>query len=1342
MSRWNPCCCSPIGLTGDMVLVRAGWYHFLVMTLDGRINCFIGSGLEGAKGVTYGQIGNQDTRAWGVLDYDWMRVNESPYFSDAANRYITTFNPNQSANRTNWTNSDQDADIMIHSTAESVTSPAREGVGSQLTNYNCSESSKYPIVKSLFNVFTGICRSSESLELSLYQGCTGCTGICVYINGIGCTGCSGCTGINNDVSSGETGPVGRGCWYTRNRITTYDGPGNEGDPANNFTYNWPHGYIEFDGEGSRVERPYKLNTGNTFGIGGVTSERWKYLITKEYGTFGDLNSVTFSNYLYSVTGPNGVTFLTGMPVYEYYKPAVIPAPVGHPLCVPTLPTKGAGSTKLKVIDIECGAYHNIIRLEDNTIMCWGLNSMGQCNVPESLKAGITLGRHPKINKIVSIHAGFSTSAVLFNDGTALCWGDPDVACAVNNWTDIKISPIKRHNGQAGEGSACMGPGSIGYPDPISPQYPSNKYDNPTYNANTDWFAYWRKGTPGFPHFDLGVHVDPIYPVNWLFTGNISDPIDGGTDKSWFDPKVWCEDCAGLTIYKDFAVGMRRSGQIVTTRKSNAADTAHAPDGPTRLYSRDCSFDSNYVPYQGTVTPKDRGYNYNNTLTCCNDQPPVGGVCPGCVPSDPIDCKFYMTDRGYITPCSQQQYDCPAYDNWDFSSNSFYSCTPSLPPRGEGIGCFNCDYGESGYDPNWAITTTNLWTAGQQVRPAGFTGGLYPSWNRVNASYGWSTKVAAGSRSRPSSRGLPGIPSRCANDGELANRCTMNFGADHPCESFCPSDGNFSGAMGVKGVPGIFRYPSHMARSLTCVAGTNTVAWVSSTRVLTGQELGEGLAVAQITESAYSKCEKYHLMDDKGLNRTSGNPVTNNQDQNSWDTDYGGNGGSIYVPDPCAECGYVGGNASEHSVEVGNTTYAGIYIPSDSNTEPPSGNGDSNGVNNPFYTDPFATECSIGPALPLSAHMFPTRPWGPWNIETDVGFAVPNYVDLAVCARKYNKTGVYVTYRNGGGTDMPLENLPWNIGSRLGPGMPTWFMNNCYKQDQRPAAFFPITAYGTDWPNSMQYYFPISAVGTGCDPDQPPFSQTATVGGIDCYTTPQITNNPCACSPRGVRFLWKCDGISLSCESSTAFAVDAGGEDKLPGYPVQDPNGPWSLSGQTGFMCDAGLSDSINRWCFNNPVISYATGRSFGVHIRACPWSRGLSGEFVWASSCNENRRYYNKLMAKGYSNSTSDTTKGLKLWVSGTLEDPCPPWPINVGVTGATFGHYPSWVPVPSTNTKKLAQKGQWSGVTGSWTSCLSSYQWNYTAWGYTLGCTGSGCISGEISWPIGTTGCTGFNGD
>jgi hypothetical protein len=1152
--------------------------------------------------------------------------------------------------------------------------------GSDFVKYNCSDATNQGQVDGIYDKTKGVCRGNP---LELY-------GVTV--------GYPGATGpiVSGNYYYGLTGSR-TGCWFERTKIDVYDGVGAANVYNTDFYYRyWPHGYFGIDGQGCTFERPYKIN--------GVTSDRWKFLITAKYGTAGDTASVNFGNY------SNGVT---GDVVYEEYKPPVIPAPVGHPLRVPIIPTitENDETRPLRVVDIECGAYHNIARLEDNTIMCWGLNSMGQCNVPDSLKAGITLGRHPKIDKICSIHAGFSTTAVLFNDGTAFCWGDPDVACKVNQWTDIRISPIKRHAGQ--QSTCCMGPGSVGYPDPLKPEYPSNKYVNGTYNANIDWFNYWHPSqTPAYPHFDLGVECNPIYPVNWNVTDTsyLTQPIQSGCNV--FDPKSWCSDCAGMTIGKDFAVAMRRTGQIVTTRKENTPSA-----GQSLLYSRDCSTDAAFGFSAGFVNPGDRGLNYANTYFCGSSTFLPEG--PNC--SDPLDtpqlCRDFLEIQGVLTKCNSS-YPCSAYDKWALPDNTWLNCNlvqgnwfsidhlhPFIP---EGIGCFSVGLGEFGYEPNWA-TSASIYTAGEQVRPSGFSGGLNPSWNTLNSSYGWDTLVAATGRYRLASTSNALVPPACQAGEVTTNRCVMNYGPDQACDTFCPSDtGVISPSMGTKGVPGIFRYPSHIASALTCVAGTNTVSWVSSAKLLAPDSAAAGVATNLLSETAKGRCEKYHLMDTTGLNHTPSGTVTDVSDEWQQGTNQSKfiiNQTSNYVPQACSECGVVGGIPGEHYVEVPNTNYACIY----------ASYPDATDINNPFYIDPYAQGCNIGPEQVKSGHGFPSRPWGPWNIETDIGFAAPNALDFAVCGRGLNATGVYVTYRSGSydfGTN-GLQNLPWE--AYLGPGMPRWFMGACFRRrifdSEAASANEPVvinnTVYGFSYPTALMYNYQFDPTTGGIS-----LADNATAA-YDCYTSTKT----CACSPSYISFLWSGDTTKQHCGSDTKFLVELP-ERNEPGYPTTNPilN---QVSGQQGFTCEAGNDDAISRWCWNNPIISYATGRSFAVHVRACPWVRGLSGEFIWADACQENNAYVNNLAGNGWRNSTSKQTKSLKMWVSGIAEDPCPPWPVDVNMDGITCGVYPAWVPVPTTNTDRRADKGIWTYTD----TCTA-------AWGYTLGC--------ETGWPTGITGCTG----
>jgi len=309
MTRWNPCCCAPpvFGLTGDAILVRAGWYHFLAMTIDGKINCFIGSGLTGQSGYTFGGVVS-DSRRFAFLDNDWARVNESVYFSDPFNSDLT-IKWDGSSSYNNWDNFadlDWKEDVVIQIPGQSVwQANLIVGGSTDFIKYNCSNATEQTTVDQIYDKTTGICRGNP---LDLY-------GVTV--------GYPGATGpiVSGNYYYGLTGSR-TGCWFERTKTITYDGVG----AANVYNFDfynryWPHGYFGIDGQGCTFERPYKIN--------GVTSDRWKFLITAKHGTAGDTASVNFGNY------SNGVT---GDVVYEEYKPPVIPAPVGHPLRVPTIPT--------------------------------------------------------------------------------------------------------------------------------------------------------------------------------------------------------------------------------------------------------------------------------------------------------------------------------------------------------------------------------------------------------------------------------------------------------------------------------------------------------------------------------------------------------------------------------------------------------------------------------------------------------------------------------------------------------------------------------------------------------------------------------------------------------------------------------------------------------------------------------------------------------------------------------------------------------------------------------------------------------------------------------------------
>ena len=64
--------------------------------------------------------------------------------------------------------------------------------------------------------------------------------------------------------------------------------------------------------------------------------------------------------------------------------------------------------------IAAGAYHGVGLRRDGTVVCWGNNNEGQCNLP------------PGLTDVVAISAGAYHSLALKSDGTVVAWGRNDV----------------------------------------------------------------------------------------------------------------------------------------------------------------------------------------------------------------------------------------------------------------------------------------------------------------------------------------------------------------------------------------------------------------------------------------------------------------------------------------------------------------------------------------------------------------------------------------------------------------------------------------------------------------------------------------------------------------------------------------------------------------------------------------------------------------------------------------------------------------------------------------------------------------------------------------------------
>src|SRR5436853_3221033 len=65
------------------------------------------------------------------------------------------------------------------------------------------------------------------------------------------------------------------------------------------------------------------------------------------------------------------------------------------------------------VDLEAGSFHTVARRSDGSVVVWGSNGFGLCNVP-ALPVGLTY---------VGIAAGAYHSAALRSDGSVVAWGN-------------------------------------------------------------------------------------------------------------------------------------------------------------------------------------------------------------------------------------------------------------------------------------------------------------------------------------------------------------------------------------------------------------------------------------------------------------------------------------------------------------------------------------------------------------------------------------------------------------------------------------------------------------------------------------------------------------------------------------------------------------------------------------------------------------------------------------------------------------------------------------------------------------------------------------------------------
>jgi alpha-tubulin suppressor-like RCC1 family protein len=71
----------------------------------------------------------------------------------------------------------------------------------------------------------------------------------------------------------------------------------------------------------------------------------------------------------------------------------------------------SASTNSHFVKVEAGGYFSVALKSDGTVVAWGKNTSGQCDVPEGL------------HDVIDIQAGFNHTIALKKDGTVVAWGN-------------------------------------------------------------------------------------------------------------------------------------------------------------------------------------------------------------------------------------------------------------------------------------------------------------------------------------------------------------------------------------------------------------------------------------------------------------------------------------------------------------------------------------------------------------------------------------------------------------------------------------------------------------------------------------------------------------------------------------------------------------------------------------------------------------------------------------------------------------------------------------------------------------------------------------------------------
>ena len=112
--------------------------------------------------------------------------------------------------------------------------------------------------------------------------------------------------------------------------------------------------------------------------------------------------------------------------------------------IPTVVDLGEGRT---AIQIETGAEHTCVLLDDNSVKCWGRNDFGQLGDETTLHKNTSTAVDTGTGTIAAIGAGGDSSCALFDDGSLACWGSNSAGQLGTGEETFVVSPQTLDTGE-------------------------------------------------------------------------------------------------------------------------------------------------------------------------------------------------------------------------------------------------------------------------------------------------------------------------------------------------------------------------------------------------------------------------------------------------------------------------------------------------------------------------------------------------------------------------------------------------------------------------------------------------------------------------------------------------------------------------------------------------------------------------------------------------------------------------------------------------------------------------------------------------------------------------------